>query len=56
MKTFSQTTMDFTTDTNIDQQIAPSQEDRPVNIGIRIKKLKQPQTIQELKPVAVEKI
>jgi DNA-binding transcriptional MerR regulator len=55
MKTFSQTTMDFTTDTNIGQQIVPTREDQPVNIGIRIKKLKQPQTIQEPEPIAVDK-
>jgi len=54
MKTFSQATMDFTTETNIDQQVAPPREDQPVNIGIRIKKLKQPETVQESTPV-VEK-
>ena len=44
MKTFSQTAMDFATETNVEQPMVPTREDQPVNIGIRIKKLKQPQT------------
>ncbi|MBS1598189.1 MAG: MerR family transcriptional regulator [Bacteroidetes bacterium] len=47
--------MDFTTDTNIEQKIVPAQEDQPINIGIRIKKLKQPQTNQKPEAVTVEK-
>ena len=54
MKTFSQTAMDFATETNIEQPMTPTREDQPVNIGIRIKKLKQPQTEPEPVP-AVEK-
>ena len=45
--------MDFTTDTHIQQPptIAPAQEEQPVNIGIRIKKLKQPLTDEKPQPV-----
>jgi len=55
MKAFSQTSMDFVTDASIDQKIVPAQEDQPVNIGIRIKKLKEPQTVQEPHHPAAEK-
>jgi DNA-binding transcriptional MerR regulator len=54
MKTFSQTAMDFATETNVELPMTPPREDQPVNIGIRIKKLKQPQTEMEAVP-AVEK-
>ncbi len=46
--------MDFTTDTHIQQTpiMAPSQEEQqPINIGIRIKKLKQPLTDEKPQPV-----
>ena len=44
MKTFSQITMDFASNTNLKEQpdAIPTWEDQPVNVGIRIKKLKQP--------------
>ncbi|HEX4852091.1 MAG TPA: MerR family transcriptional regulator, partial [Puia sp.] len=44
MKTFSQITMDFATDTNLQQPPSiQNQGDQPVNIGIRLKKLKHPE-------------
>ena len=57
MERVSQTTMNFTTDTNLQQQspAAPTREDQPVNIGIRIKKLKQPAIDEDQQPVAIEK-
>ena len=55
MKAFSQTSMDFAADAGIDQKMVPVQEDQPVNIGIRIKKLKEPQTVQEPHRPDVEK-
>src|SRR4029077_9456602 len=56
MERVSQTTMNFTTDTNQQQSpAAPTREEQPVNIGIRIKKLKQPAIDEDLQPAAVEK-
>jgi DNA-binding transcriptional MerR regulator len=45
MKTLPQISMDFETETNLQQKpsVAQVNEDQPVNIGIRIKKLKQPE-------------
>jgi DNA-binding transcriptional MerR regulator len=57
MKTFSQAKMDFTSETtNIEQPMSPVREDQPVNIGIRIKKLKQPQEVPEPVPVVEKSI
>jgi DNA-binding transcriptional MerR regulator len=48
MKTFAQIALDFAADPSRQQPMhIPSQEDRPVNIGVRIKKLKQVQPMEE---------
>jgi DNA-binding transcriptional MerR regulator len=40
MTTFSQISMKFAEESNLPQDIEPVKEDQPVNVGIRIKKLK----------------
>jgi DNA-binding transcriptional MerR regulator len=44
MDTFSQIALNFVEETPPRQDVPPSREDQPVSIGIRIKKLKQPDT------------
>jgi DNA-binding transcriptional MerR regulator len=40
MTTFSQITMNFVEEANLPQDVQPVQEDQPVNVGVRLKKLK----------------
>jgi DNA-binding transcriptional MerR regulator len=44
MDNFSQISMNFVEETPLRQDLPPVQEDQPLNIGIRIKKLKYPET------------
>jgi DNA-binding transcriptional MerR regulator len=57
MKTFSQITMDFASDTNLQAHAhaIPIQEEQAVNVGIRIKKLKQPLSEENSEPVTEKK-
>jgi DNA-binding transcriptional MerR regulator len=60
MKTISQITMDFAADNQLAKQpVVSNQEEQPVNIGIRIKKMKQPVVPmppdQELSPIEKNK-
>lgn len=51
MKTMSQIALDFAADSQLQTQpVISRQEDQPVNIGIRIKKLKQPEAVPVLAP------
>ncbi len=45
MKTFSQIALDFSADGQLKQEPLSKQAEQPVNVGIRIKKLKQPEPI-----------
>jgi DNA-binding transcriptional MerR regulator len=47
MTTFSQISMKFVEESNLQQDVQPVQEDHPINVGVRIKKLKtsEPGTI-----------
>jgi hypothetical protein len=40
MTTFSQISMNFVEEANLPQDVQPVQEDQPVNVGVRLKKLK----------------
>jgi DNA-binding transcriptional MerR regulator len=42
MTTFSQISMNFVEESNLSQDVQPAQEDQPVNVGVRLKKLKNP--------------
>ena len=51
MKTMSQIALDFAADNQLQAQpVISRQEEQPVNIGIRIKKLKQPEVVPVLPP------
>jgi DNA-binding transcriptional MerR regulator len=43
MTTFSQISMNFVEESSLPQDVQPTQEDQPVNVGIRLKKLKKPE-------------
>jgi DNA-binding transcriptional MerR regulator len=55
MTTFSQISMKFVEESNLPQDIQPVKEDLPVNVGVRIKKLKtaESETVSENQPDSV---
>jgi DNA-binding transcriptional MerR regulator len=52
MDTFSQTSLNFVEESPLRQDLSSGQEDQPLNIGVRIKKLKHPEN-QVAEPVPV---
>src|SRR5450432_2996032 len=56
MTTFSQISMKFVEESSLPQEIQLPKEDQPLNIGVRIKKLKsmenQPETEEQIEPVS----
>jgi DNA-binding transcriptional MerR regulator len=60
MTTFSQISLKFVQESNLQQDIQLPKEDQPLNIGIRIKKLKstedQPTTEEHVEPAADSKL